>query len=347
MANRKPLLIALPGLLPGPQKPLSKIVFDKYDKDKSGSIDKNELKEICYEMGHHLSKEELDLALEYLDSDGNGTIEYEEFVVWWKKNDRFVDLELDDARLAIRQTASKIFRRFDSDASGVIDSNEFSAFHQHLTESGLTDRPLNSCFAELDENHDGKVQFNEFIRWLKEKESNLTVRFVNENGISFDVLIDERSALSVADKTKLHGSFENDELKRKMEAEAVIEADKRAVSEAREKKKQADLAFEREKEEKKKQAELKRQKEIEAIKAAQVKAATCDDSSVLANIAAERNRRQQFANKSTFNNSATQLQTVNVNTNANANTNTNTNANTNVPITSNRVAALREKFGKK
>lgn len=35
-------------------KPLSKIVFDKYDVDESGYIDVYEFKYLCYDLGHYL-----------------------------------------------------------------------------------------------------------------------------------------------------------------------------------------------------------------------------------------------------------------------------------------------------
>lgn len=43
--------------------PLSKILFNKHDKDKSGSITRNEFKDLCYEMGHYLNDTELDHAI--------------------------------------------------------------------------------------------------------------------------------------------------------------------------------------------------------------------------------------------------------------------------------------------
>ncbi len=40
------------------------ITFKKYDKDNSGTIDKEEFKSLCYELGHKLSEQELSLALQ-------------------------------------------------------------------------------------------------------------------------------------------------------------------------------------------------------------------------------------------------------------------------------------------
>ena len=67
--------------------PLSRLVFEKYDKDGSMSIDGNEFAEMCYDMGNYLSPEQLTNALLQIDSNGNGDIDYEEFVVWWKQGE--------------------------------------------------------------------------------------------------------------------------------------------------------------------------------------------------------------------------------------------------------------------
>ena len=77
--------IPMPGMLqPGAKKkPLSRIMFDKFDTDGSGAIGKEEFKNLCYDLGHFLSDQELELGMQWLDKDGSGEIEYDEFVEWY------------------------------------------------------------------------------------------------------------------------------------------------------------------------------------------------------------------------------------------------------------------------
>eukprot|EP01092_Planopodium_desertum_P006152 TRINITY_DN2537_c0_g1_i4.p1 TRINITY_DN2537_c0_g1~~TRINITY_DN2537_c0_g1_i4.p1 ORF type:complete len:107 (-),score=18.24 TRINITY_DN2537_c0_g1_i4:37-357(-) len=77
-----------------------KVCFDSYDKDKSGSLDKKELRKFakdCYDIGCKMAKKmakELGMpsiplppfnesmaedALKKLDADGDGKVTYEEF----------------------------------------------------------------------------------------------------------------------------------------------------------------------------------------------------------------------------------------------------------------------------
>ncbi len=55
-------------------------VFRDFDKDGSGNIDKAELDEVFKEMGKSFSEAELQRMVELCDTDGDGTIGYEEFI---------------------------------------------------------------------------------------------------------------------------------------------------------------------------------------------------------------------------------------------------------------------------
>eukprot|EP00612_Vaucheria_litorea_P002777 CAMPEP_0171458924 /NCGR_PEP_ID=MMETSP0945-20130129/4408_1 /TAXON_ID=109269 /ORGANISM="Vaucheria litorea, Strain CCMP2940" /LENGTH=299 /DNA_ID=CAMNT_0011984829 /DNA_START=88 /DNA_END=987 /DNA_ORIENTATION=+ len=59
-------------------------IFEHYDVDNSGALDKQELASLCYEMGAELSRNELETALHLLDRDEDGLIQFEEFIGWWK-----------------------------------------------------------------------------------------------------------------------------------------------------------------------------------------------------------------------------------------------------------------------
>jgi len=50
------------------------------DDDRSGTIDKNEFKKACKDFRFELDDRETKLAFEAFDRDGNGLIDYEEFL---------------------------------------------------------------------------------------------------------------------------------------------------------------------------------------------------------------------------------------------------------------------------
>lgn len=57
-----------------------KQLFRYCDKDDSGSIDKDELGSVMHELGKDLTDEELSTLMTQLDSDGNGDIDFDEFL---------------------------------------------------------------------------------------------------------------------------------------------------------------------------------------------------------------------------------------------------------------------------
>jgi len=145
-------------------KPMSQRVFEKYDEDKSGTIDAGEFKLLCYDMGHHLNDQEVQLALGAIGTADK--ITYADFQTWWKTSDRFVKLEeaVHDPKV---QQAIAYFQFFDKDKSGTIDQVEFKSLHADLVKNQLTTHDYNSALATLDENNDGVIKFNEYMDWLK------------------------------------------------------------------------------------------------------------------------------------------------------------------------------------
>ena len=54
-------------------------VFEEFDENRNGLIDKVEFQEILQGMSIHIDKQELDILFLYIDIDGSGSIEYKEF----------------------------------------------------------------------------------------------------------------------------------------------------------------------------------------------------------------------------------------------------------------------------
>lgn len=96
-------------------KPLSRIMFEKFDRDGSGCISAPELRALCYDRGFPLSEEEVAAAMASLDKDGSGTLTYEEFLEWWRSDSRFALLQLTEAQQAVVAQIVEYFKHFDAD----------------------------------------------------------------------------------------------------------------------------------------------------------------------------------------------------------------------------------------
>ncbi|KAI9351766.1 hypothetical protein DFJ73DRAFT_830795 [Zopfochytrium polystomum] len=164
MADSRLSTAALAGGRSGPRS-----VFDKYDIDGSGSISVAEFRRLCYDMGYFMSDKELVIDVKMLDVDGDGEISYEEFIKWWRKDDRFKGLQLEEHQYEKLAGYLQDFKRFDKDGSGIIDVREFKSLYVDLVKKKLASKSLMATLQEIDVNKDGKVSFNEYVSWVVQR----------------------------------------------------------------------------------------------------------------------------------------------------------------------------------
>mmetsp|Transcript_49599 Transcript_49599/g.44410 ORF Transcript_49599/g.44410 Transcript_49599/m.44410 type:complete len:660 (-) Transcript_49599:26-2005(-) len=73
---------------------------------------------------------------------------------------------------AIKGGVRATFRQVDTDQSGFIDKEELRSVLQKLG-GEVTDEEVDKCYKELDENDDGKIDFDEFSRWYLKSENRI------------------------------------------------------------------------------------------------------------------------------------------------------------------------------
>ena len=145
---------------------LAQVIFNKYDKDQDGFVDKGELQHLCMEMGTRLSEDELTLAIKILDTDGDDKIQFPEFKKWWDTEDRFARLRRSEAEIAFLNNVLSSFISFDKNNDGVIDREEFKNLHGILASTGYKTHSEQDDWDDMDRDHNGHISFNEFVDWL-------------------------------------------------------------------------------------------------------------------------------------------------------------------------------------
>ncbi|CAD6254941.1 unnamed protein product [Miscanthus lutarioriparius] len=132
-----------------------KEMFKNIDKDNSGTITLDELKHGLAKHGPKLSDSEMEQLMEAADADGNGLIDYDEFVtatVHMNKLDREEHL----------YTA---FQYFDKDNSGYITKEELE---HALKEQGLYDADkIKEVISDADSDNDGRIDYSEFVAMMR------------------------------------------------------------------------------------------------------------------------------------------------------------------------------------
>jgi len=143
------------------KRAIYKQAFDMFDKEGNGTISADELYDAFKNMGNEFTMEQLNDMIKELDQNGSGEIDFEEFIGLVKKvND---SEEVDEEEAVIRA-----FRTFDKDSNGYLDCREFRYILTRLGDR-FTDEEANEIFKEADLNHDGKIQYEEFVNMWKKK----------------------------------------------------------------------------------------------------------------------------------------------------------------------------------
>ncbi|OEL38865.1 Calcium-dependent protein kinase 2 [Dichanthelium oligosanthes] len=132
-----------------------KQMFMNMDTDNSGTITYEELKAGLAKLGSKLSEAEVKQLMEAADVDGNGSIDYVEFITATMHRHK---LERDEHLF-------KAFQYFDKDNSGFITRDELeSALIEH--EMGDTST-IKEIISEVDTDNDGRINYEEFCAMMR------------------------------------------------------------------------------------------------------------------------------------------------------------------------------------
>ena len=148
-ANKKPK-----NKLTDEQKQEIKEAFDLFDTDGLGKIDAKELKVAMRALGFETTKEEIRKIIIDMDREGNGTIEYQDF------------LDLMTIKMQERDPVEemrKAFRLFIDDDSNKISIRHLRRVAKDLGEN-MTDEELQEMIDEADRDGDGEISEEDFIR---------------------------------------------------------------------------------------------------------------------------------------------------------------------------------------
>ncbi|XWS43318.1 hypothetical protein CRYUN_Cryun16bG0092600 [Craigia yunnanensis] len=131
-----------------------KEMFKMIGIDNSCQITYEELKTGLKRFGANLDETELHALMQAADVNNNGTIDYEEFIAATLHLNK---VEREDHLLAA-------FSCFDRDGSGYITQDELQKVCQ---EFGIEDIRLDEMMEEVDQDNDGRIDYNEFVAMMQ------------------------------------------------------------------------------------------------------------------------------------------------------------------------------------
>ncbi|XP_073366923.1 calmodulin-3 isoform X2 [Aegilops tauschii subsp. strangulata] len=131
-----------------------KEAFSLFDKDGDGSITTKELGTVMRSLGQNPTEAELQDMINEVDADGNGTIDFPEFLNLMARKMKDTDSE---------EELKEAFRVFDKDQNGFISAAELRQVMTNLGEK-LSEEEVEEMVREADVDGDGQINYDEFVK---------------------------------------------------------------------------------------------------------------------------------------------------------------------------------------
>ena len=139
-----------------------KKAFNDFDHDGDGTISIAELRHVLGPGGAlysgHISNEEIDTLISIADTDGDGEVDFEEFV------NLIQHISGGDSEGDMQRA----FKLVDIDGDGAISKEDMKEAMMRLGNK-LTDRDIEDIFADADYDGDGVLIYEEFVKNVEEK----------------------------------------------------------------------------------------------------------------------------------------------------------------------------------
>lgn len=133
--------------------------FNLFDKDRDGTITATELGIAMRSYGIHPSEVELKELIDGVDTDGSGSVEFDEFVYLMAQTLKETDHE---------ELLRRAFRVFDKDHLGFISAKEIHRVMICLGEK-FTDQEVENMIQQADTDGDGQINYEEFLKLMMSK----------------------------------------------------------------------------------------------------------------------------------------------------------------------------------
>ena len=125
----------------------------------TGCITTKELGTVMRSLGQNPTEAELQDMINEVDADGNGTIDFPEFLNLMARKMKDTDSE---------EELKEAFRVFDKDQNGFISAAELRHVMTNLGEK-LTDEEVDEMIREADVDGDGQINYEEFVKVMMAK----------------------------------------------------------------------------------------------------------------------------------------------------------------------------------
>ena len=136
-----------------------KEAFSLFDRDGDGNITTKELGTVMRSLGQNPDERELQDLINDIDADGNGNIDFPEFLSLMAKKMKDTDTE---------EELIEAFKVFDTEGNGVISAMRLRELMETLG-TKLPGAEIDEMIQEADINRDGNINYVELVRLMMAK----------------------------------------------------------------------------------------------------------------------------------------------------------------------------------
>ncbi|KAA8581610.1 calcium-binding protein 5a [Etheostoma spectabile] len=135
--------------------------FNEFDKDKDGLISCKDLGNLMRTMGYMPTEMELIELSQNINMNLGGKVDFEDFVELMAPK-----LLAETAGMIGMKELKDAFKEFDMDGDGEITTEELRLAMTKLMGEHMSRREIDAIVKEADDNGDGTVDFEEFVRMM-------------------------------------------------------------------------------------------------------------------------------------------------------------------------------------
>lgn len=136
--------------------------FETFDLDKDGNLNLKELGDVMKEVGYPLKENDLDDIIGEVDIDGNGHVDFKEYIQLMARKIRDADTE---------EELVEAFKLFNKDGDGNIKSEEMvkimSKLGMLVWGEEISPEEAQEMIDQADEDGDGMLTFEEFAKKIE------------------------------------------------------------------------------------------------------------------------------------------------------------------------------------
>ena len=131
--------------------------FKEWDANHDGVLSKEEIVSGYKKAYGTVDENEIENMIQSIDLDGNGVIDYNEFLTCSINKDKILR----------KENLELCFKAFDLDNSGTISLDEISAIFTGGNKNSKNAEEFKNILKEADENGDGEISFQEFKNLMR------------------------------------------------------------------------------------------------------------------------------------------------------------------------------------